>query len=59
MVVYEMATLALPYEEVNLLDVRAHILANNLPRIPDSLAEPLRVLLTACLTLDPGERPSA
>lgn len=61
MVLYEMLTLKLPYEEIVLLDVKEHVLAKHTPVIPSNMINnvPLLSLFTLCTKFDPTERPTA
>jgi len=61
MLVVECASCKLPYAELNVLDVPAHIRQGRIPSV--SLASPenakLLVLIDRCLVVDPAHRPRA
>ena len=60
MVLYEMATLELPFHEIGYLEVRDHIIAGHLPSLLDTLPSPaVHASVCACLQQDPLKRPSA
>lgn len=61
MILYEMISLQMPFQEIELFDVRNHVLQGNLPKmdIISSTYHPVKNLLLECIKFDPLERPNA
>jgi serine/threonine protein kinase len=63
MVIYEMLTLKMPYEEVDLFEAKSLIMSGSNPVVSksslSSRLDSIEKLMEMCLRVDPTERPSS